>query len=90
MLTGLPLLGVSSAAILLIVIACSRFKWLIVILGTLISTVLEKSGATLRIAESIINLFGRERPVLAITVIGAVVCIMVSLVVVMVTGFFLL
>lgn len=113
MLTGIPLLGVITAAILFIVIASSRFKWhpflallvaalstaiivgmpvaeiaktanegfgnmmthigLIVILGTLIGTVLEKSGATLRIAESIINLFGKERPVLAITVIGAVV-----------------
>jgi gluconate:H+ symporter, GntP family len=46
---------------------------LVVILGTLIGTVLEKSGATLRIADSIISLFGKGRPVIAITIIGAVV-----------------
>jgi gluconate:H+ symporter, GntP family len=46
---------------------------LIVILGTLIGTVLEKSGATLRIADSIIGLFGKDKPVMAITIIGAVI-----------------
>jgi gluconate:H+ symporter, GntP family len=46
---------------------------LVVILGTLIGTVLEKSGATLRIADAIIGFFGKDKPVLAITVIGAVV-----------------
>ena len=46
---------------------------LIVILGALIGTVLEKSGATIRIADGIIHFFGKDRPVLAITVIGAVV-----------------
>lgn len=46
---------------------------LVVIMGTLIGTVLEKTGATLRIADAIINLFGKSRPIFAITVIGAVV-----------------
>lgn len=46
---------------------------LVVVLGTLIGTVLEKSGATLRIADAIIGLVGKNKPVLAITVIGAVV-----------------
>ena len=46
---------------------------LVVVLGTLIGTVLEKSGATLRIASAIIRFFGKGKPVLAITVIGAVV-----------------
>ena len=46
---------------------------LVVILGTLIGTVLEKSGATLRIADSIIALFGKHRPVMAITIIGSVI-----------------
>lgn len=113
MLSGLPLLGTITGAIIFIVIACARFKWhpflalltaalltavvvgmpladiaktandgfgnmmmhigLVVILGTLIGTVLEKSGATLRIADAIIGFFGKDRPVLAITVIGAVV-----------------
>ena len=113
MVTGLPLLLIISAAILFIVVACSRFKWhpflalliaalftgltvglplkeialtanegfgnmmthigLVVVLGTLIGTVLEKSGATLCIADAIIRFFGKDKPVLAITVIGAVV-----------------
>ena len=46
---------------------------LVVVLGTLIGTVLEKSGATLCIADAIIGFFGKDKPVLAITVIGTVV-----------------
>lgn len=46
---------------------------LVVVLGTLIGTVLEKSGATLRIANAIIGLFGKDKPVMAITIIGAVI-----------------
>ena len=113
MVTGLPLLLIIAAAILFIVIVCSRFKWhpflallvaalftglsvglplkdialtanegfgnmmthigLVVVLGTLIGTVLEKSAATLCIADAIIRFFGKDKPVLAITVIGTVV-----------------
>ena len=46
---------------------------LVVILGTLIGTVLEKSGSILRIANFILYLFGEGRSVAAITVIGVVV-----------------
>jgi GntP family gluconate:H+ symporter len=46
---------------------------LVVVLGTLIGTVLEKTGATLRIADAIIIFFGKDKPVLAITAIGAVI-----------------
>ncbi|MEO6497467.1 MAG: GntP family permease [Mucilaginibacter sp.] len=46
---------------------------MVVVLGTMIGTILEKSGATLRIADAIIRLFGKNKPVLAITIIGAVV-----------------
>jgi gluconate:H+ symporter, GntP family len=46
---------------------------LVVVLGTLIGTVLEKTGATLRIADAIIRFFGKDKPIFAITVIGAVV-----------------
>jgi len=46
---------------------------LVVILGTLIGTVLEKSGSILRIAQFILQLFGEGRAVAAITVIGVVV-----------------
>jgi GntP family gluconate:H+ symporter len=46
---------------------------LVVILGTLIGTVLEKSGSILKIAQFILQLFGEGRAVAAITVIGVVV-----------------
>lgn len=46
---------------------------LVVILGTLIGTVLEKSGSILRIAQFILQLFGEGRAVAAITVIGVVI-----------------
>jgi GntP family gluconate:H+ symporter len=46
---------------------------LVVVLGTLIGTILEKSGSILRIAQFILQLFGEKRPIAAITVIGAVI-----------------
>ncbi len=46
---------------------------LIVILGTLIGTVLEKSGATVTIANAIISFFGAGRPIAAITLIGVII-----------------
>ena len=46
---------------------------LVVVLGTLIGTILEKSGSILRIAQFILKLFGENRPIAAITVIGAVI-----------------
>ncbi|MEN9949813.1 MAG: hypothetical protein RLY85_565 [Bacteroidota bacterium] len=46
---------------------------LVVILGTLIGTVLEKSGSIHTIAQFILKLFGEGRSVAAITVIGVVV-----------------
>ena len=42
-------------------------------MGTLIGTVLEKSGATLTIANAIIKLFGAGRPIAAVTIIGTVI-----------------
>jgi len=50
-----------------------RHIGLVVILGTLIGAVLEKSGATLTIANAIIQLFGGGRPIAAITIIGTVI-----------------
>jgi gluconate:H+ symporter, GntP family len=46
---------------------------IVVILGTLIGTVLEKTGATQVIANSILLVVGKDRPVMAITLIGLVV-----------------
>ena len=46
---------------------------LIVVLGSIIGVVLERSGGALRIATAMLDLFGRGRPALAMTLIGAVV-----------------
>lgn len=46
---------------------------MVVVLGSMVGIVLEKSGATLQIAKAIMSVFGAKRPVLAISVIGAVV-----------------
>jgi gluconate:H+ symporter, GntP family len=46
---------------------------IVVILGTLIGTILEKTGATNVIADAILKLVGRDKPVLAITMIGFIV-----------------
>jgi GntP family gluconate:H+ symporter len=50
-----------------------RHIGLVVILGTLIGVVLEKSGGTLTIANAIIKLFGAGRPIAAVTIIGTVI-----------------
>jgi gluconate:H+ symporter, GntP family len=46
---------------------------LVVILGTLIGTVLEKSGAIVQLANALLRCFGEKRPIAAITIIGAVI-----------------
>ncbi len=46
---------------------------MVVVLGSMIGIVLEKSGATFQIAKAIISLFGTKQPILAMSVIGAVV-----------------
>lgn len=48
---------------------------LIVILGSIIGIILEKSGATIRIAEMVLNLVGKSRPGVALTSIGAIVSV---------------
>ncbi len=48
---------------------------LIVVLGSIIGVILEKSGAALRIAELILSLVGEKRPALALTLIGATVSV---------------
>jgi GntP family gluconate:H+ symporter len=48
---------------------------LIVVLGSMIGLILEKSGAALRIAQLILRLLGPQRPALAMAIIGAVVSI---------------
>ncbi len=48
---------------------------LIVILGSIIGVILERSGATMRIAMIVLNTIGKRFPVLAMSVIGAIVSI---------------
>ncbi|MFK7935664.1 MAG: GntP family permease [Saprospiraceae bacterium] len=48
---------------------------LIVVMGSIIGIILEKSGAALRIADLILNLLGEKRPALAMALIGATVSI---------------
>jgi GntP family gluconate:H+ symporter len=48
---------------------------LIVVMGSIIGIILEKSGAAIRIADLILNLVGKKRPALAMSLIGATVSI---------------
>jgi GntP family gluconate:H+ symporter len=48
---------------------------LIVIMGSIIGVILEKSGAALRIATVILDLVGKKRPTMAMSLIGATVSI---------------
>ncbi len=48
---------------------------LIVVLGSIIGVILEKSGAALRIADTLLALIGKKRPALAMSLIGATVSI---------------
>ena len=46
---------------------------LMVILGCVIGAILDKSGAAIKVADIILNLFGKKYPAFAMSVIGAVV-----------------
>jgi len=46
---------------------------LMVILGCVIGAILDKSGAAIKVADVILNLFGEKRPAFAMSVIGAIV-----------------
>ncbi|MBR4802648.1 MAG: GntP family permease, partial [Bacteroidales bacterium] len=48
---------------------------LVIILGTLIGLILERSGAALTLAESVLRLLGKRHPQLAIMLIGWIVSI---------------
>jgi GntP family gluconate:H+ symporter len=48
---------------------------LIVVIGSIIGIILEKSGAAMRIAELILKLVGERRPALALSLIGATVSV---------------
>jgi GntP family gluconate:H+ symporter len=48
---------------------------IVIILGTVIGTILEKSGAAITMAESILKVVGPKRPALAMSLIGYIVSI---------------
>ncbi|MBA4495193.1 GntP family permease [Paenactinomyces guangxiensis] len=48
---------------------------IVILAGTVIGTILEKSGAALRMAEVVLRLVGEKRPQLAMSLIGAIVSI---------------
>lgn len=48
---------------------------LVIVFGTIIGVILEKSGAALRMAEVVLRLVGERRPQLAMSVIGSIVSI---------------
>lgn len=48
---------------------------LVIVLGTIIGTILEKSGAALKMAEVVIRRVGEKRPQLAMSLIGAIVSV---------------
>lgn len=48
---------------------------LVIIFGTIIGVILERSGAALRMAELVLRIVGEHRPQLAMSIIGAIVSI---------------
>ncbi|MDX5475072.1 MAG: GntP family permease [Bacillaceae bacterium] len=48
---------------------------IVIVAGTIIGTILEKSGAALRMAEVVLRIVGQKRPQLAMSMIGAIVSI---------------
>lgn len=48
---------------------------LVIVFGTIIGTILEKTGAALRMAEVVLRVVGPKRPQLAMTIIGYIVSI---------------
>ncbi len=48
---------------------------LVIVFGTIIGVILEKSGAALRMAEVVLRIVGEKRPQMAMSLIGAIVSI---------------
>jgi len=48
---------------------------IVIILGALIGTILEKTGAALKLADMVVNLVGKKRPELAVLLMGWIVSI---------------
>lgn len=48
---------------------------IVILLGTIIGTILEKSGAAVKMAEVVLKVVGEKRPGLAMSIIGYIVSI---------------
>ncbi len=48
---------------------------LVIVLGTIIGVILEKSGAAITMADSVINMLGNRFPILTMTIIGYIVSV---------------
>ncbi|MFQ5638155.1 MAG: GntP family permease [bacterium] len=48
---------------------------LVIVFGTIIGTILENSGATIKIADVVLNSIGKKRPTLSMSLIGAIISI---------------
>ncbi|AXX93015.1 gluconate transporter [Malaciobacter molluscorum LMG 25693] len=48
---------------------------IVIVLGTIIGVILEKSGAAIKMADVILKIVGKKRPVLAMSIIGYIVSI---------------
>ncbi len=52
-----------------------RYIGLVIVTGTIIGVILDKSGAALRMAEVVLRVVGEQRPQLAMSLIGAIVSV---------------
>ena len=52
-----------------------RYIGLVIVFGTIIGSILEKSGATIKIANVVLSSIGKRSPTLAMSLIGAIVSI---------------
>ncbi|WP_212694878.1 GntP family permease [Vallitalea pronyensis] len=52
-----------------------RYIGIVIILGTIIGTILEKSGAAIKMADTVLKVVGQKRPGLAMSIIGYIVSI---------------
>lgn len=52
-----------------------KYIGLVIVFGTIIGTILEKSGATIKIADVVLGSIGKKRPTLAMSLIGSIVSI---------------
>ncbi len=52
-----------------------RHIGLVIVVGTIIGVFLEKSGAAVRMAESVLRVVGEKRPQIAMSIIGAIVSV---------------